>query len=163
MTAAQWGILVDALKAAYSMAGFLATDAAISMWYTMLRDVPYEPMAAAVKTWIMTEKWPPTIADLRSRAEAVSTRAALTDAEAWDRVQIAMRDALWNAPGQFAKLPPVVQAAVGSPGALKEWAAMPAEKLQSAVKARWAQAYKDAVTAAAGRSVIGITEKGESA
>ena len=51
----------------------------------------------------------------------------LTELEAWALVTKAIRNGLYGADEEFAKLPPLVQQAVGQPRCLTEWAMLGAE------------------------------------
>ena len=68
---AQWAL---ALITFYPKADLLQNDKAISLWYEVLGDLDYEIATKALKRWVMTQKWPPTVADIRQLSESEKFR-----------------------------------------------------------------------------------------
>lgn len=69
MNQREFAYIVMALKAAYKH--FSDMDKSqVQIWYEMLQDIDYKLAETAVKKYILTNKFPPTIADIR---ETVST------------------------------------------------------------------------------------------
>lgn len=66
MTTQEWSVLVKAIKSAYPSANVLPDEWSIKLWYKMLQDIPYEALNLALQRHISTNRYPPTIADLRS-------------------------------------------------------------------------------------------------
>lgn len=58
-------LIVKALKSVYTSPNFLPDTAAIGTWYEMLKDIDATVLQAAVYKYSMTNKFPPTVADLR--------------------------------------------------------------------------------------------------
>lgn len=82
--------LVAALRSAYQKPDFLNTSQDLDMWYRDLKDLDYKALSLVVNKWILTEKWPPRIADLRSGV-AEMFRLQMPDwGEAWQQTLIAM-------------------------------------------------------------------------
>lgn len=78
--------LMKGLKAAYTSAAFLPDDKAVKVWYAMLKDLPLDALSLAVQKHIATEKFPPTIAELRAHCADIIC-ADLDDwTEAWSKV-----------------------------------------------------------------------------
>ena len=76
--------LMKGLQAAYPNAKFVDTEAGLEMWYTMLSDLPLENLVAAVQKHISTNKYAPTIAEIR---EIASNPAPVKDwSEGWGYV-----------------------------------------------------------------------------
>lgn len=90
MTSSEFATLAAALKTAYMRDKFLATKEAYDLWFGMLGDLPYEAASNAVKRWILTEKWTPTIADIRERATQVMMPAFPDWSEGWETVMNAI-------------------------------------------------------------------------
>ena len=66
MTKREFAIFAYALKAMYpNNDKLLPNDAARNLWYEMLRDIPFPVADAGLRKWAATEKWPPTIAEIR--------------------------------------------------------------------------------------------------
>lgn len=77
--------LVKGLKSAYTSPSFLPDAASVKVWYMMLRDLPYDVLSAGIYHYILMNKFPPTIADLRELCTADPN--ALGWDEAWEQVQ----------------------------------------------------------------------------
>lgn len=86
----------------------LANNYAIELWYRQLQDIPYEVMQAAVVKWVSTEKWSPTIAELRSIAAEIMNGTTEDWGEAWQKVCAAIGAYGYNRPIEAIKsLPPL--------------------------------------------------------
>lgn len=85
MTTDEWKVLVKAMKAAYPSPNFLPDDWSVKLWYRMLQDIPYETLNLAVQRHISTNRYPPTIADLRG-----SMVKEKPWSEAWEEVKRSM-------------------------------------------------------------------------
>jgi hypothetical protein len=68
MTIDEFRILTKAMKAVYTSPTFLPDAYAVKLWYQMLKDIPYEQATAAIHEYMLTNKFPPTIADIREMA-----------------------------------------------------------------------------------------------
>ena len=65
MTKEEWKVLVKAMKSAYPNQNFIPDEWSLELWYKMLSDIPYEALNLAIQRHISTNRYPPTIADLR--------------------------------------------------------------------------------------------------
>jgi hypothetical protein len=79
--------IAKAIKTYYpSSPGLFPNMAAVELWYTHLQDIPYQVCTLAVNQWVATNKWPPTIADLRESAMEVLSNEIPDWSEAWEEV-----------------------------------------------------------------------------
>ena len=62
-------------------------DKAIRVWAQLLADLDYRQVQAAVAAWMTTERFPPTIADIRGRVTQVD---APEPGEAWGLIKRAV-------------------------------------------------------------------------
>ena len=76
---------------------------------------------------------------MRARAVFVST---MTEAEAWELISKAIRNGLYGAGEEYAKLPPLLQRLVGSPEQLGVWARMDSATVQSVVASNVQRAFR---------------------
>lgn len=143
MTVEEFGRLCKALKVAYPDPKFLPDKDSKTLWYEMLKDLPYMALNDALKEHIQTSPYVPTIADLRKRATA--DRAEISPLEAWALVYKAICNSNYESEAEFAKLPPLCQQAVGRHENLKEWAAMDIGTVESVEQSHFLRAYKAAV------------------
>ena len=91
MTYKEFAKMAAAMRAYYPREKILPDDASRDLWYKHLEDIPYETAVVALNKWVATNKWPPTIADLREAALDVSTDAIPDWSEAWETVLSAIR------------------------------------------------------------------------
>lgn len=59
---------------------------AARLWHEMLKDLDYGQIQIALKRWIATEKWPPSIAEVRSMATGLNNDAIGDWTEGWNQV-----------------------------------------------------------------------------
>ena len=121
MTFKEFGQLADAIKTYFPKDNMLPTDTAMELWYDMLKDMDYKSAYIGLKNHVATSRFPPTIADIRN-GTVISQPNELNEAEAWSLVSKAIRNSGYNSAEEFAKLPPLVQKAVGLPSQLRTWA-----------------------------------------
>lgn len=124
MTQNEFGVLVKGMKAVYPQDKFIPDDDAFMVWFSLLKDLPYELVNIAIQKHMMQEKFPPTIADIREKAASLEKKNSddLNESEAWNLVWKAICNSTYNSEEEFAKLPPDIQKAVGSPGNLRSCA-----------------------------------------
>lgn len=60
--------LMKGLKEAYPNFNMISSKEGLEMWYRMLSDIPYEQLSIAVQKHIATNKYPPSIAEIREHA-----------------------------------------------------------------------------------------------
>lgn len=147
MNLADFGILVKAIKAVYADPKLIADDDARDVWYEMLKDLPYEQVSRALKRHMQSNRFPPTIADLRMQPEE-GEAVYPTATEAWAIVYKAICNSSYHADEEYAKLPPLLQRAVGHPGNLKEWSLMDIDTVQSVEQSHFIRAYNAALETA---------------
>lgn len=139
-------VLVKGMKAVYTHQSFIPDQDAFNVWYSLLNDLSYEDLNAAIQKHMMTNPHPPTIADIRGAAAQLSSCSSeMSELKAWDMVRKAMRNSNYHAEEEFEKLPDTVQAAVGNPANLREWASMPTETVESVEQSHFLRAYRVAV------------------
>lgn len=115
-------------------------NAAIDLWATMFVDEHFKIVTEAVKALICTHKYPPTIADIKEKIATITRPQEMTEMEAWQKVKAAI--SYYNAAENFDKLPPTLQKIVGSPNALREWAVMDGEVVNSVIQSNFMRSYK---------------------
>lgn len=93
MTKAETVTLLQTITVMYPGTKVRADELTIGVWHEMLGDLPGDVVAAAVKRMCATLKFPPSIADIREAVVKATKDAqgALTAAEAWTRVNKAVR------------------------------------------------------------------------
>ena len=92
MTKQEFAYIALAMQSYYTKEkNLLPDERAIELWYRQLQDLDYKVVEAALNKWAATNKWSPTIADLREMAASI-TMGELPDwGEAWYEVTTAIR------------------------------------------------------------------------
>lgn len=91
MTKKEFSILAMAIRTYYSREKILQNQEAYELWYQALQDIPYDVAQATLTKWVSTNKWSPTIADLRENAVTI-THGELPDwGKGWEQVLRAIR------------------------------------------------------------------------
>lgn len=91
MTRDEFKILVKGMKAIYSQPTFIPDQDAFNMWYALMGDLPYEVCNVAIQKYMLTNKFPPTVAELRELAANAVNGDPLTWGESWERALNAVR------------------------------------------------------------------------
>lgn len=87
----EFKILVKGMKAVYAQPTFIPDQDAFNVWYGLLKDIDYQVCNAAIQKWMLTNKFPPTIAEIRELATEIQ-RGKLPDwGEAWEETCKAIR------------------------------------------------------------------------
>ena len=95
----------------------------VDVWYMMLSDYDYNLVAMALKAYILsdTSGFAPSIGQLVGKIQTLTKPQELNEMEAWALVCDALKNCGYNYAEEYAKLPPLVQKAVGLPSQLREW------------------------------------------
>lgn len=115
-------------------------------WHRLLIDYTYAQVSAGLEIYMRTDKYgrAPKIGQIID-AISKTSKQELNANEAWALVYKAICNSNYNSESEFAKLPPLVQKAVGNPINLKEYAAMDIEDVQVTVKAHFKSVYETEV------------------
>ena len=140
--------ILAVLKLAYPSAfrdlGRTDAEATVRLWQKHFADVPYEEADLAVSLLIDTRGpgYTPTIGEVKNLLRGLRAPEGLGAEEAWALVSKACRNGLYGSREEFAKLPPEVRSAVGSPERLRAWAAMDRETVESVVASNFMRGYR---------------------
>ena len=85
MTRDEFKVLVKGMKAIYSQATFIPDADAFNMWYALMGDLSYELCNVAIQKYMLTNKFPPTVAEIRELCAGVVNGDPLTWGESWER------------------------------------------------------------------------------
>lgn len=89
MTFNEFKVLVKGMKAVYTSPNFLPDADSVKIWYRLLGDLPYELANIAIQRHMSTNKFPPTVAEIRQAA--VQTVDAPQDwADGWEQFRKAV-------------------------------------------------------------------------
>lgn len=119
----------------------------IDVWANMLSEYSYEHIAVALKSYIATDTsgFAPSIGELIQKANSLLENGKLNEIEAWTLVSKALRNGYYGAEEEFAKLPPIVQKAVGSPEQIRLWARTDDKSIETVISSNFMRTYKTEV------------------
>lgn len=138
----QFASLVKAMKAVYSDPKFIADKEAIMVWYEFFRNDDYMVIQASIQKYMATNKFPPTIADIRQGATELISEKEMSEGEAWSLVYKAISNASYRAKEEFEKLPEECKKAIGSPALLKEWSQMDMSQVNTVIQSNFLKSYR---------------------
>ncbi|MBR1631530.1 MAG: hypothetical protein IJ680_06695 [Paludibacteraceae bacterium] len=139
--------LVKAMKSIYAEPKFIADQNAFNLWYSLLRDLPYNVASAAVQRHMMSNKFPPMPSDIREIAQQITAPVEddMGELEAWSLVYKAICSLSWDAPEkEFDKLPDLCKQAIGNAANLREMAQMDTNTVESVEQSHFLRAYRAA-------------------
>lgn len=87
----EFAAFVMAIRTYYPKEKILPNEQAIELWYRELQDIPSPVADAALRKWVATNKWSPSIAEIRETAVGITEGDGLTWGEAWEQVVMAIR------------------------------------------------------------------------
>lgn len=137
----QFKTLVKGMKAVYSDPKFIADKDAFDVWYSLLQDLDYDISSLAIQKYMMSNRFPPTIADIREHYNSFTTTQELNEMEAWSIVSKAIRNSVYHSVDEYSKLPTLVQRAVGQHEQLRIWA-LDEEYNESVVSSNFMRSYR---------------------
>lgn len=117
MTREEFKILVKGMKAVYAQPTFIPDQDAFNMWHALIGDLPYEVCNVAIQKYMLTNKFPPTVAEIRELAAEVVNGEPLTWGESWERALNAVRKyGSYNKGAAMESLDPLTRKCVDSIG-----------------------------------------------
>ena len=87
----EFKVLAKGMKAVYTQPSFIPDADAFNVWYTLLQDIDYKIAQAAIQKYMMTNKFPPTIADIREQATNICAGEQTLWSDGWEEVIMAIR------------------------------------------------------------------------
>lgn len=76
---------VMALRTYYPKEQILPNDQAMELWYRELQDIPFNVAEAALRKWVSTQKWSPSIAEIREMTSGITHEEIPDWTEGWER------------------------------------------------------------------------------
>ena len=99
-------------------------ELAAETWAGVTEEYTYEQVDIALRSYMKTNTsgFAPTPGQIIDKIHTMTQPQDLNEMEAWSLVSKAIRNSGYNSVDEFAKLPPLVQKAVGLPSQLRTWA-----------------------------------------
>lgn len=120
------------------------TELMATIWADMLNEYSYEQVSVALKCYITTDTsgFAPSIGQLIDKLKTVEQPQELNELQAWGLVRKAINNSGYHSEEEFAKLPPLVQKAVGTPGQLKQWGMSDIESIETVAQSNFMRTYR---------------------
>ena len=113
----EFGVLAAAIRTYYPKEQILPNQQAMELWYRELQDIPYVVAETSLRKWVATNKWSPSIADIREGAVTVQHGEAKDWGEAWEDVIAAVsRYGMYNQEKALNSLDPMTRTAAERTG-----------------------------------------------
>lgn len=113
MNKKEFATFVAAMKAYYPKEKALNSQEQMQLWYQMLADIPADIAGMALQKIAATEKWMPSIAEIRQAAVTVQLPEGCDWSSGWDEAQKAMRKyGQYNAAEALASLSEITRETV---------------------------------------------------
>ena len=65
MNRKEFALFASALRTYYPREKLLPNEQAMELWFNQLQDIPYKVAELTLNKWVATNKWSPSIADIR--------------------------------------------------------------------------------------------------
>lgn len=95
MNKKEFSILAAAIKTFYPRENVLPNEKALALWYGMLSDIPYQVAEAAVRKHVASNKFPPTVAEIREISAQIISGDDPDWSKAWSDVVYVMSKYGW--------------------------------------------------------------------
>ena len=86
MNKKEFALFASALRTYYPREKLLPNEQAMELWFNQLQDIPYKLAELTLNTWVATNKWSPSIADIRENATGLTQGEPKDWGEAWREV-----------------------------------------------------------------------------
>ena len=87
----EFSLIAAAMRTYFPRYNMLPNAEAMELWYQELQDLPYELLSACLRKWVATEKWPPSIAELRAMSADMVRGPAPDWGDGWGEVRSAIQ------------------------------------------------------------------------
>lgn len=87
----EFQVFASALRTYYSKENLLPNAQAMELWFRQLQDIPYPVAEATLNKWVATNKWSPSIAEIRELAAEIQNGKLPDWGEGWEQVNKAIR------------------------------------------------------------------------
>ena len=143
MTDKEFVQLTMAIKGFYPSVTTFNDTYVMEMWYDSLKDLDFNMAINAIKLYAQTNKFPPTIADIRECSTKISQPEEMGEIEAWAYVSRAIKNGTYGFEEEYKRLPVPIQQAIGNPSTIRDWALLPSDEVQTVAMSQFMRAYRN--------------------
>jgi hypothetical protein len=87
----QFATFAMALRTYYPKEAILPNQQAMELWYREIGDIPFDVAETALRKWVATNKWSPSIAEIREMTSGIVNGDPMTWGESWEKALGAVR------------------------------------------------------------------------
>lgn len=117
MTKQEFATFAMAMRTYFPKEQILPNQQAMELWYREISDLAYPVVEASLRKWVATNKWSPSIAEIREMAANIQNGDPLSWGESWERALTAVRRfGSYNQGEAMASLDPLTKKCVESIG-----------------------------------------------
>jgi hypothetical protein len=80
-----------ALRTYYPKEQILPNQQAMELWFREICDIPFDVAEMALRKWVATNKWSPSIAEIREMTSGIVNGDPMTWGESWEKALNAVR------------------------------------------------------------------------
>ena len=137
-------VIAKILVTAYPAKNFLGDEYSLGLWYKALQDIPYPILNKAVTNYVMTSRYPPTIADIRELSYKLSNAPEMLGSSAWNQLIRALRRA-YSPESQtvWEQLPDITKMVVGGYTEFRQWAKTDITSLESVQRPMFIKRFEE--------------------
>ena len=118
-------------------------QAKYELWCVEFSQDSFDSVFTALRMYLESgEEFAPNIGQLRKKMRMQVEQDEMSENEAWALVSKACRNGSYGYMKEFAKLPPLVQKAVGNADQIRQWAGMDEETVESVIAAGFKRSYR---------------------
>lgn len=116
----EFSMFAMALKTYYPREQILPNQQAMELWFREIQDIPFDVAEMALRKWVATNKWSPSIADIREMTAGIVNGDPMTWGESWEKALNAVkRFGSYNQAAAMDSLDPLTRKCVENIGYLE--------------------------------------------
>lgn len=139
MNKTEFATIAAAIRTYFPRYNMFPNEEAMTLWFQELQDLPADVLSTALRKWVATNKWPPSIAELRELSGEVVAGKLPDWGEAWSQVARAIRLYGWARPDEaLDSMEPTTRAAVQRIG----WTDICKSENPETIRAQFRQVYE---------------------
>lgn len=117
MDKAEFATFAMALRTYYPKEQILPNNQAMDLWFRELCDIPFQVAEMALRKWVNTNKWSPSISEIREMTSGIVNGEPMSWGESWEKALTAVRKyGSYNKMAALESLDPLTRKCVESIG-----------------------------------------------
>lgn len=116
----------------------------VNAWAWALSDYTAKQVKAALSIYMKTSNagFAPSAAQIIGCINKIYEKDYLTEGEAWALVKKALQNGYYGCQEEFAKLPPIIQRAVGNANMIRNWSQLDSDEVNTVIMSNFQRTYR---------------------